>query len=59
MQTFTVWMSALNSLVWGPATLVLILGTGYFLQVRLRAMPIRRIASGFRMIWQGRTGVGA
>ena len=59
MQTFTVWMSALNSLVWGPAMLVLILGTGFFLQVRLRAMPIRRIASGFRMIWQGRTGDGA
>jgi len=59
MQTFTVWMSALNSMVWGPAMLVLILGTGFFLQVRLRAMPIRRIASGFRMIWQGRTGDGA
>jgi AGCS family alanine or glycine:cation symporter len=59
MQTFTAWMSALNSFVWGPAMLVLILGTGFFLQLRLRAMPIRHIGSGLRTAWHGRNGDGA
>src|SRR5688572_21541021 len=58
MQTFTAWMNSINSVVWGPAMLVLILGTGLFLQIRLRGMPFRRIGTGFRMIWRGRQGDG-
>jgi alanine or glycine:cation symporter, AGCS family len=58
VQAFSSWMGSLNSVVWGPAMLVLILGTGFFLQVRLHGLPIRRIGSGFRMVWQGRTGDG-
>lgn len=54
MQQFTAWMNTLNSLVWGPAMLVLILGTGLFLQLRLGGMPIRRIGSGLRLVWRGR-----
>jgi AGCS family alanine or glycine:cation symporter len=34
--------------------LVLILGTGFFLMVLLRFMPLRRIGTGFVMIWRGR-----
>ncbi|HOW49281.1 MAG: sodium:alanine symporter family protein [Rubrivivax sp.] len=34
--------------------LVLILGTGLFLQMRLKLMPVMRIGTGFRMIWRGR-----
>ena len=33
---------------------VLILGTGLFLMVGLRAMPLRRLGYGFRMLWTGR-----
>ena len=54
MQEFTAWTNTLNSLVWGPAMLVLILGTGLFLQLRLGGMPIRRIGSGLRLVWRGR-----
>ena len=54
MQSFTTWMNTLNSVVWGPAMLVLILGTGLFLQLRLGGMPIRRIGSGLRLVWRGR-----
>jgi AGCS family alanine or glycine:cation symporter len=54
MQTFQDWMNSINSFVWGPAMLVLILGTGLFLQVRLGGMPIRRIGSGLRLVWRGR-----
>lgn len=54
MQQFTAWMNTLNSLVWGPAMLALILGTGLFLQLRLGGMPIRRIGSGLWLVWRGR-----
>ena len=51
-------ITRLNGLVWGPAMLVLILGTGIFLTMGLRFMPIRRIGYGFRMLWKGRKGEG-
>lgn len=56
MDSLHAWIASLNSFVWGPAMLVLILGTGFFLQVRLGAMPIRRIGDGFRLVWRGRMG---
>jgi len=56
MTSFSAWMNSLNSIVWGPAMLVLILGTGLYLQVRLGGMPIRRIAAGLRLVWRGRGG---
>lgn len=48
-------LAPLNALVWGLPTIVLILGTGLYLQVRLGFMPLRRLGVGFRMIWRGRT----
>jgi AGCS family alanine or glycine:cation symporter len=56
MQAFTAWMNGLNSFVWGPAMLALILGTGFYLQVRLRGMPVLRIPAGLRLVWSGRGG---
>jgi len=56
MQTFQAWMNTLNGIVWGPAMLVLILGTGLYLQLRLGAMPIRFIGKGLRLVWRGRVG---
>ena len=35
--------------------LVLILGVGIFLSLGLRLMPILKIGTGFRLMWQGRT----
>lgn len=58
MKLITDLITDLNNLVWGPAMLVLILGTGLFLTAGLRLMPIRRIGYGFRMLWQGRKGEG-
>lgn len=48
----------LNSLVWGPVMLVMILGTGLFLMLGLKGMPLARLGYGFRMLWQGRKAVG-
>jgi AGCS family alanine or glycine:cation symporter len=47
-------LNTIDALVWGPAMLALILGTGLYLQIRLRGMPIRMIGQGLRMIWKGR-----
>jgi AGCS family alanine or glycine:cation symporter len=56
MSDFMVWMNELNGIVWGPAMLALILGTGLYLQVRLGGMPIRQIGAGLRLVWRGRGG---
>jgi AGCS family alanine or glycine:cation symporter len=57
-QQITQLITDLNGLVWGPAMLVLILGTGLYLMTGLRFMPIRYLGYGFRMLWQGRKAVG-
>jgi AGCS family alanine or glycine:cation symporter len=44
----------LNSIVWGPLMLVLILGTGLMLMIGLKGMPIAKLAYGFKMLWAGR-----
>ncbi len=54
MEALTQFISAINDVVWGPPMLVLILGTGLFLQLRLKLMPIFRIGTGFAMVWRGR-----
>ncbi len=51
-------LNDLNGVVWGPVMLVLILGTGFYLMSGLRFMPLRHIAYGFRMLWQGRKETG-
>ncbi len=58
METVTELVGWLNNLVWGPPMLVLILGTGLFLMLGLRLMPLLKLGYGFRMLWSGRTGSG-
>ncbi|HEY4665439.1 MAG TPA: alanine:cation symporter family protein, partial [Comamonas sp.] len=55
MQQLTEWLQDLNGLVWGVPMIVLILGTGFYLQLRLGFMPLRNIGYGFRMIWKSRS----
>jgi AGCS family alanine or glycine:cation symporter len=54
MEMITNLVNTVNGIVWGPLMLVLILGTGFFLQVRLKFMPITNVALGFKMVWNGR-----
>jgi AGCS family alanine or glycine:cation symporter len=54
MKSIVEFVTAINNVVWGPAMLVLILGTGLYLQLRLKFMPMRRIVDGFRLIWASR-----
>lgn len=55
METINSFFNWLNGIVWGVPMIVLILGTGLYLQVRLGFMPLFKIIYGFRMIWKSRT----
>ncbi|MEW8288700.1 MAG: sodium:alanine symporter family protein [Candidatus Thiodiazotropha endolucinida] len=59
MESLIELIKGLNSIVWGPLMLVLILGTGLFLMLGLKLMPLAKLRYGFRMLWQGREGRGA
>ena len=48
------YVSWLNGLVWGVPMLILILGTGLFLMIALKGMPLLRLLLGFRLMWAGR-----
>lgn len=54
MEALTNAVSAINGVVWGPLMLVLILGTGLFLQAGLKVLPIRKLGYGFGLLWKGR-----
>ena len=58
MEFITNQLTSLNGVVWGPAMLCLILGTGFYLMTGLRFMPLSRLVYGFRILWQGRSASG-
>lgn len=55
MDQVEYWLSLFNGFLWGKFLWVFILAAGLFLTVRLRFMPLRKIAYGFRMLWAGRS----
>ncbi len=55
MESLQKWVVDLNGVVWGPLMLVLILGTGLYLMLGLKFMPLVRLGVGFRLLWQGRS----
>ncbi len=48
----------LNEWAWGPAMLVLLLGTGLYLSLGLRFITLRKIPVALRLLLQGRQGKG-
>ena len=51
-------IDTVNSVVWGPIMLLLLLGTGVFLTIGLRGMTITRIPYAFGQLLKGRKGSG-
>ncbi|MFC1530515.1 alanine/glycine:cation symporter family protein, partial [Gemmatimonadota bacterium] len=47
-------VNLLGAIVWGPHTLLLLIGVGIFLTVRLRFIQIRRLGLSFRLLIRGR-----
>jgi AGCS family alanine or glycine:cation symporter len=58
MEALSNLVGQINSIVWGPVMLVLILGVGFFLQAGLKFMPILKLGTGFSLLWKGREGHG-
>lgn len=54
MEAYNDLLNLVSGLVWGPAMLVLLVGTGLFLTIGLGFMPLRRLGYGFRLLWRGR-----
>lgn len=54
MELIHHYVAWLNGVVWGVPMLILILGTGLFLMVMLKGMPLLRILLGLRLMWGGR-----
>ncbi len=58
MEALSNIVGEINSIVWGPMMLVLILGVGFFLQAGLKFMPILKLGTGFSLLWKGREDGG-
>ena len=54
MESITTILNTINGYVWGPFTLILLLGTGIYLTIGLRLLTLRKLVTGFRYLWQGR-----
>ena len=54
----TALITTLNELAWGPLMLALLFGTGIFLSLGLRFMPVRKIPTGLKLLLHGRKGSG-
>ncbi|NOZ09696.1 MAG: sodium:alanine symporter family protein [Gammaproteobacteria bacterium] len=53
MEQLNAWLATIESFLWGPPLLILLLGTGAYLSIGLKFMPIRCLGQGFRMLMQG------
>lgn len=56
MDAFARFISAASDVAFGPATIILILGTGFYLTLGLRFLPIRRLIWGLRNVYDPRFG---
>lgn len=58
MEALNSIFSAINGVVWGPLMLILLLGVGVYLQAGLKLLPIRKLGTGFKLMWAGRDSKG-
>ena len=54
MDVFISALTSLNNFVWGPVMLVLLVGTGLYLNVILRFFSFRNWIHAYKLLWQGR-----
>ena len=58
MQGLIDLLQVVSDVLWGPAMLVLLVGTGVFLTFKLRFLTFRKIPQGFAYLWKGRKHMG-
>ena len=54
MDSFISLVTSINNFVWGPVMLVLLVGTGLYLNIILRFFSFRNWMHAFHCLWQGR-----
>ncbi|WJW75077.1 sodium:alanine symporter family protein [Thiohalobacter sp. IOR34] len=54
MDSYSALLGRLSEIVWGPPMLILLAGTGLYLMLGLRLLPLRHIGTAFRLLWAGR-----
>ena len=52
-------MTTVNDWAWGPLMLALLLGTGLYLTLGLRFLPVRKLPEGIRLLFRGGRGDGS
>lgn len=52
------FITEINNIAWGPAMLVLLLGTGIFLTLGLGLMTLRKLPTAFGLLFRGISGQG-
>ena len=52
-MNFSNILAAVNNFVWGPVMLVLLVGTGIFLTIRLKFLPWRNLGFALKSIFGG------
>ena len=58
MESFIALLNTLSSFIWGPFTLVLLLGVGTYLSLGLKLIPWRKIPYAFRQLLSGHKASG-
>lgn len=51
MEQLKTILDAVDSVVWGPVTLILLVGTGVFLTIRLKLLPWRNLPKSIKMVF--------
>ncbi len=54
METLESLLNEISAFIWGPVMLALLFGTGIYLTVGLRLLPLRKFALGIRLVIKGR-----
>jgi len=54
MQIITDFLNISSGIIWGPVMLTLLLGTGVYLTIGLKAMPWQQLIASFRLLWRSR-----
>ena len=54
MDNINQMLATASSWAWGPFMLVLLLGTGVYLTIKLKFLPLRNLAYAFQLLWRGR-----
>jgi alanine or glycine:cation symporter, AGCS family len=58
MKSVTEWFEMLGNWVWGPVMLVMLIGTGLYLTIRMGGMQFRLLPKALKFAFSGQTNIG-